>query len=61
MLWDALQFKTFLTRKAAREWAEKHFGYIKGRKDLRIEPHCWRMPRPVRVKVTVEEVARGEK
>lgn len=43
----------FLTRKAAREWANDHYGYIKARVDLWIEPHGWRMPRPVRVKVIV--------
>ncbi len=39
----------FFTRKEARAFAEREYGYIRTRKDLRIEPHGWRLPRPVRV------------
>jgi hypothetical protein len=46
----------FLDRKKARAYAEKEYGYIKERKDLRCEPHGWRMPRPVRVRVKLEIV-----
>jgi len=42
----------FKTRKKARAWIETHFGYIKTRKDLRIFPHGWRMPIPVKITVT---------
>lgn len=41
----------FRTRQAAREFAEREYGYIKRRPDLRIPPFCWRMPRPVVVTV----------
>jgi hypothetical protein len=41
----------FRTRKEAREWVEKNYGYIKHRKDLRGEPHGWRMPKPVKVEM----------
>lgn len=41
----------FKTRQEARMWATKKYGYIKNRKDLRDEPHRWRLPRPVRVNV----------
>lgn len=41
----------FKTRREAREYAEKRFGYIKARPDLRREPHCCRMPKAVRVRV----------
>ena len=44
----------FLTRKAARAFSERHYAYMRERKDLRAEPHGWLMPRPVRVTVTVE-------
>ena len=39
----------FQTRKEAREYAEKKYGYIKTRKDVREFPHFWRMPIPVRI------------
>ena len=41
----------FRTRKAARDWIEIKYGYIKVRQDLRAKPHGWRMPIPVRVGV----------
>lgn len=44
----------FKTRQDARAWAKEHYGYIKYRKDLRTEPHNWRMPRPTLVKVHLE-------
>ena len=43
----------FATRAAARLYIEVHYGYIARRPDLHAEPHGWKMPRPVRVKVTV--------
>jgi hypothetical protein len=41
----------FLTRKEARKFIKSEYGYIKTRKDLRVEPHGWRLPVPIRVKV----------
>ncbi len=41
----------FRTRRECVEYIEQHWGYIRDRKDLRCEPHCWRMPKPVRVEV----------
>lgn len=41
----------FKTKRQAREYALKCYGYIKTRKDLRVEPHGWRLPRPIRVRV----------
>lgn len=41
----------FRTRREARAYATKRFGYIKTRPDLRREPHCDRMPKAVRVRV----------
>lgn len=45
----------FRTRKEAREWIDRRYGYIRERKDLHSEPHCWRMPVAVRVKVEIAE------
>ena len=41
----------FRTRKEARDYIEGEYGYIKTRIDLRAEPHGWKMPIAVRVKV----------
>lgn len=41
----------FKTRSACRDWINKHYGYIRDRKDLRQEPHGWRVPQAVRVEV----------
>ena len=45
----------FRTKKAAQEWIKSEYGYIAARRDLRGEPHGWRMPRPVRVQLQVKE------
>lgn len=41
----------FRTRQEARAYAEERYGYIKNRPDLRSEPHGWRFPQPIRVRV----------
>jgi hypothetical protein len=47
---------TFKTRAAALAFINDRYGYIRDRADLRREPHGWRMPIPVRVRITVEEI-----
>jgi hypothetical protein len=47
----------FVTRKQCREWIAEKYGYIKTRRDLREEPHGWRIPRPVRVTITVNKTS----
>jgi hypothetical protein len=44
--------KLFCTRAECRKFIKDKYGYIKTRKDLRIEPHGWRLPVPVKVKVS---------
>ena len=44
----------FRTRKQCREWIEKRYSYIKERTDLRDEPHGWRYPQPIKVKLVGE-------
>lgn len=44
----------FKTKREARAFIVEKFGYMRTRPDLRREPHGWRMPRPVKVNVTVE-------
>lgn len=48
--------KLFHTRREAREWKRKHYGYINKRSDLRAEPHGWKPPKVVKVKATFELV-----
>jgi len=51
---DRLLFgKVFRTRSKARCWIEENYGYIRNRPDLRAEPHGWRVPLAVKVKVEV--------
>lgn len=47
LLWSPI----FHTRRKAQEWIDTHYGYIRERPDLRREPHGWRMPKAVRVKI----------
>lgn len=58
LIWHNGEVKRFATRAEARVWIEQNYGYIRNRPDLRREPHGWQMPRPVRVRVTIEEVQR---
>ncbi len=41
----------FRSRQECREWIKEHYGYIADRPDLRQEPHGWRMPKAIKVKV----------
>jgi hypothetical protein len=52
LIFDGAGLALFRSRREARDWATIKYGYIKARKDLRVEPHCWRMPKAVRVEVT---------
>jgi hypothetical protein len=45
----------FRTRQQARNHVDKHYSYIRGRKDLQAEPHGWRVPKVVEVSVVVKE------
>ena len=43
----------FVTKREAKEYIKKRYGYIAGRKDLRQEPFRWRMTKPVKLKISV--------
>lgn len=45
--------KLFHTRAEARQWIVAKYGYIRQSPDLRREPHGWKTPIPVRVKVVL--------
>lgn len=44
----------FETRREARKYIDAKYAYLRTRPDLRAEPHGWKLPRIVRVKVRVE-------
>ena len=44
----------FCTKKEINEYIKKTYGYIATRKDLRVEPHCWRIPKPIKLKITIK-------
>ena len=44
--------RRFRTRAEARQHVREEYGYIATRKDLRVEPHGWRMPEIVRIEIT---------
>ena len=50
---ESRQPALFLTRQEARNYANERYGYIKTRQDLRREPHGWRMPKPVRLTISI--------
>lgn len=45
----------FKTRREARYYIKREYGYIAKRKDLREDPHNWRMPKVVKITLTMEE------
>ena len=51
LIWGPL----FRTRRECRDFIDKVYGYQRSRPDLRAEPHGWRLPRAVRVKVIAEK------
>jgi len=46
----------FHTKKEAIEYRNKRYGYIKERKDLRSEPFGWKLPKVIKVKVSIKEI-----
>lgn len=46
----------FKTRQQARDFINVHYAYIRKRPDLQVEPHGWKMPRPIKVEVTVNKI-----
>lgn len=53
LMWHRGRPLIFRTREYARRFIELQYGYIRNRPDLRVEPHGWKMPIPVKVKIEV--------
>ena len=49
ILYDNCLPTLFRTRRQCREYIKERCDYIKDRKDLREEPHGWRLPKAVKV------------
>lgn len=41
----------FRTRQECRKWINEKYGYIGNRSDLKREPHGWKIPKAVKVKI----------
>ena len=52
ILYDNLLPALFRTRQKCRDYIKEGYGYIADRPDLRAEPHGWRMPQAIKVKIT---------
>lgn len=52
LIYDNCLPALFITKREATKYIQKNYGYIAKRKDLRVEPHCWRVPKPVKVTIT---------
>jgi hypothetical protein len=52
-IWNGCGPLLFLTRQEARAYIAERYGYINnpGRRELRKEPYCWRIPAAVKVRV----------
>ena len=46
----------FFTKREAKQWVKENYSYIATRKDLRQEPFGWRMPKVIKIKITISEV-----
>lgn len=53
LIYEDLLPVLFRSRKEARVYINREYGYIARRPDLRAEPHGWRLPIPVRVRIEV--------
>lgn len=51
LMWNGVQPFLYRTKREAAAAIRERFGYIADRPDLCREPHGWRMPIPVRVRV----------
>lgn len=45
--------KLFVTKKEANNFIKEKYGYIANSPDLKKEPHGWRMPKAVRMKISI--------
>lgn len=46
----------FRTRSGARAYIREQYEYIKHREDFRRQPHGWKLPRAVRVRMELRDL-----
>ena len=46
----------FTSRAAAKTYVNDVWGYLRNRPELRKEPHGWRMPKPIKVRVVLKPI-----
>ena len=46
----------FSTRREAKEYIKKEYGYIIHRIDLQNEPFGWKLPRPIRLLISMNSM-----
>jgi len=54
-MWNGDCPHLFRTREDARQFVAEKYSYIAKRPDLKAEPHGWRTPRVVKVRVELRE------
>jgi hypothetical protein len=54
--WSGTAPLLFATKRQASSYIKEKYGHRHRRPDLRKEPFCWRMPKPVKVRVELHEV-----
>jgi hypothetical protein len=51
LIYSGGRLAIFKTRRLAREFITREYGYITARPDLQAEPHGWKLPTAVKVTV----------
>lgn len=55
IIYDNFQPALFRTRQECRWFIKRKYGYIANRPDLQAEPHGWRVPQAVKVKIVLAQ------
>lgn len=54
IMWKNCYPLLFVTKKQAKEYADKEWGYLRKREDIRRAPHFWRMPKIIRITLSMK-------
>lgn len=56
IMWQDCNPLLFDSREKARIYIDANYGYIRKRADLRRPPFNWRMPKAVKIEVSIKEI-----
>lgn len=56
IMWHKGEPLFFHKRKEARIYIDANYGYIRERADLRRPPFNWKMPKAVKIEVSIKEI-----